>query len=261
MYDKIKTFGKFTIVLLTIVSMAFSGVSVAQADSTYYVGTENTNSAVTYDTIQKAVNAASANATIKVANGTYNTSVEVDTKNITLAPYDASKTVVIDATNESYGDAIFGVEENTVNLHENVTLTENAVYVNTANAPNGATTYNNVSTAFEGISNNTVMYVVPGEYTNESYNVTVENVAISNYNATQNLTFDATNTSEGSVFYGEYADTVRVDSDVTILGEVFASGGSFNLDSGIQTKFFGIPIWAIVVVVGIGGYIYQSGKE
>jgi pectin methylesterase-like acyl-CoA thioesterase len=248
---KQKTIATVFVALITMSLIAVSGSVVAQSGSTYYVGTSNTNDAVTYDTIQKAVDNASEGSTIVVEPGTYNTSVMVETANLTFESNNSS-TVTINAVNEPYGEAFYGLESNNVSLGSNVDKSENAAYVNASSYSGNGTTYANLTEAFDNVSNNTVLYLGNGTYEG-SWNVSNENISIRNYEPSGDVTINSTNTTEGSAFTGEFAENVRIGPDVTIIGDVYAGGGGLS-GSGFSMEFYGIPVWAIAVVLSLFGY-------
>lgn len=245
------------VALVTMSLIAVSGGAMAQSGGTYYVNTTGTNDAVTYGTIQKAVDNAEANSTIVIAGGTYNNSVNVETANLTFNAYQTGS-VTINTTNEPYGEAFYGIESNGITLGSNVTASENAAYVNVSSYSGSGTTYANLTEAFGSVSNDTTLYLGNGTYEG-SWNVTSKNISVRNYDTSGNVTINATNTTSGTAFTGEFAENVRIGPDVTVIGDVYAGGGLSG--SGLSMSFYGIPVWAIVVVLGLLGYAFTQMEE
>ena len=248
-----KNFKKL-IMAFVVFGAIFGMVAPVSANGVLYVGTADTNSAVTYDSVQEAVNNASANDTIHVAPGTYNESVEVTTDNLTIQNYNSSAgNVTIDATNQKYGEAFYGGESQNLSIGSNVLVDENVVYVNTSESEN----YDTVQEAVNNTVDNSTLRINPGTY-NESLNVTSNHVRFANYNFSEgNVVLDATETNHSSVFRGEYKDNVSVGHKVTVKGNVWAIGGG-GLGDIAGSTYFGVPMWAYLVVLVIGGYIYME---
>ncbi|AAQ13799.1 hypothetical protein [His2 virus] len=253
-----KAFVGVMLALTVISSMAMP----AAAAGTLYVGTSETNDAVTYSTVDDAVANASDGDTIELAPGTYNASIEVNTANLTIQRDSSvsSGTVTIDASGEKYGDAFYGSNDSSLSLGTNVAVTENVVTVDSANTGN-ADTYGTISDAMDNTTANSTISIAPGTY-NTSINVTSDNVGfVNNAPASGNVTIDATNTTEGSAFVGNYSDNVRVGGDITVEESVLGiGGGQFgeSVGNALGANVFGIPFWAIGVVALLVGYIYQT---
>ncbi|QSJ05046.1 virion protein [Haloarcula virus Hardyhisp2] len=253
-----KTFVGVMLALTVISSMAMP----AAAAGTLYVGTSGTNEAVTYSTVENAVANATDGDTIEVAPGTYSESIEVNTANLTIQRDSSvsSGTVTINASGEKYGDAFYGESDSSLTLGTNVAVTENIVTVDSANTAN-ADTYGTISDAMDNTTANSTISIAPGTY-NESINVTSENVGfVNNAPNSGSVTIDATNTTEGMAFFGEHSDDVRVSGSVTIEESVLGiGGGQFeeSVGNALTTNIFGIPFWAIAVVVLLAGYIYTA---
>lgn len=246
-------------VIMTVFGSMAMPVSAA---GTHYVGISGQNDAVSYDNLQDAVNNASSGDTIEVATGEYSTSVNVTTNNISIVRDSSvsSGTVTVNATQEMYGVAFYGEHDENLTLGTNVETVENTVTVDSANAEGTTGTYSNVSNAMSNVDSNYTISIVPGTY-NESVNVTSKNVGIENSDpASGSVTIDATNTSEGQVFYGPNSDSVRIGEDITVKENVIGIGGG-AIGNAATFQVLGIPMWAIVVVALILGYVYveESG--
>lgn len=253
-----KAFTTMVALMLLISSVgAFGGM--VSAGGTLYVGTTGTNDAVTYSSIQDAVNNASSGDTIEVASGTYNTTVDVTTNNVTINVYNSSNgDVVINASGEEYGEAFYGEYDHNLTLGTNVQVTEDVVYVGTSNT-DGNYTYTTIQNAINDTGSNTTISIAPGEY-NESLNITSKNVGFINYNvsADTDVVINATNTTSGDAFRGEYNSSVRVGQYITVKEETYAGGGS--LGDLATNEFAGIPYWAIALVAFVVGFLYYENE-
>lgn len=249
---------KPAIAALVVLAALGSIALPVSAAGTHYVGVSGENEAVTYDSIQNAVENASAGDTIEVGSGTYEESIEATTDNITIQRYssETSGTVTIDASNQTYGDAFYGEHRHNYTFGSNVALTENTVTVDPNNTAN-ADTYSSVQKAVDNSTANTTVEIVPGEY-KESVNVTVDYLAFTN-NAPSNgdVAINATNTTNGQAFYGNYSDNVRVGRYVTVNENVIGVGGG-TIGQAVSFSLFGIPVWALAIVVGLLGYVYYE---
>lgn len=249
------------IAVMVIFTVLGSVVTPVSAAGTLYVGTSGTNDAVTYDSVENAIENASAGDTIEVASGTYNVSAEVSTDNVTIQRYssESSGTVTLDATNEKYGDAFYGEHSQNVSFGTNVTVNENVITVNESNS--GTTdVYADIQTAVDNASANTTISIVPGDY-NTSVNVTSENLGFVNDAPNDgDVTIDATNTSDGEAFTGNYSESIRIGQHLTVEESVFGVGGG-AVGNAISYSVFGIPAWAIAVVALLLGYVYYEEME
>lgn len=251
---------KTAITAFVVMALIGSVVQPVAASGTLYVGTTSTNDAVTYSTIDNAVENASSGDTIEVASGTYNTSVEVtaDNLNIIRSSSETSGTVTIDATNSKYGDAFYGDKAHNVTTGTNVALTENTVTVD-ANNTGTAGTYGTIQNAVDNATANSTVSIVPGEY-QESVNVTTQSVAFVNNNPDNgNVTVNATQTDKGDAFYGEYDKQIRIGQNLIVEESVYGVGGG-AIGSAVAFTLFGIPAWAILVVALLAGYVLYEEK-
>jgi len=246
---------KSLIALLAIMAVMGTVVQPVAAAGTLYVGTSSTNDAVTYDTLQAAVDNASNGDTIEVATGTYDTSIDVTTKNLTIVRDSSvtSGTVTINATNAKYGSATYGEYGSSLTLGTNVATNENIVTVDSANTANTGT-YGTIQNAVDNSTANTTVEIVSGTY-NTSINVTTEYLAFENADSSQgNVTIDASNTTQGNAFYGEDSDTVRVGQNLIVESSVYGFG-SGAIGSTLTMSVLGIPLWALIIVALLVGFV------
>lgn len=251
-------FKKSIIAALLVMAMLGSVVTPASAAGTLYVGTTGENEAVTYDSIDAAIQNASAGDTIEVSSGTYEESIDVTTNNVSIELYsgETSGTVEINATDEIYGDALYGEHSHNVTLGSSVETVENTVTVDPEDTSSTGV-YGSVQNAVNNSVANTTIEIAPGEYS-ESVNVTAENLGfVNNAPSTGDVTINATDTTTGQAFTGEYSDNTRIGAYVTVEESVIGIGGG-AIGDAVSYDVFGIPAWAIAIVAVLLAYVYYE---
>jgi pectin methylesterase-like acyl-CoA thioesterase len=237
--------------------MAIAAIPVS-AEGTIYVNTTDTNDAVTYDTIENAIENASSGATIKIAGGEYDTSVDVTTDNVTLEDYNTTDTTIVEinATNTDYGDALYGEYAHNVTLGSDVSISQNVVYVDIA----GTAEFTSIQNAVDSVSNNTTISIEAGSEYQESVDFgDKEYIGLVNrYPSDGNVVINATNTESGDAFVSE--NNLRIGGYITVKEDVYAGGGAVIEDS-LTSTFMGIPVWTWVIALVIVGYIYYDKSE
>lgn len=143
-----------------------------------------------------------------------------------------------------------------VGMAHNADYTETYVGNATEMDVSGNYTYTTISDAINNTAPNGTINVQEGNYTlTETVNVTHENITVQSFNNT-NVFINATNTTMGYAFDGNGSDTLSIGQNITIDGNVFASGGSGGSDTSDLPKltktYYGIPLWAFLVVVLLG---------
>lgn len=136
------------------------------------------------------------------------------------------------------------------------------VYVGNATEMNVSEnqTYSTLQNATDNVAANGSVEIQSGTYNlSESVNVSEDNVTYAAF--TDNVTIDASNTSDGYAFTGNGTDTLSVGENVTISGNVYAGGGGGGdtTQSELETKYYGIPLWGYLLgALALLGVAYKA---
>jgi len=195
----IKNLDHFTIFIVRPDTPTDDGSSTTNDSSGGTVCVVGSGSNNCYQTIQAAVDAASAGDQIKVADGTYSDPVSIDKPGLTIS---CSGTGAEINTNGDIGLSLLPGADNTT--IENCLITGNGDGIN-LNGVTGTTIRNN------SITDNS--YVTSGIYIIDSSSVTISNNTISN----NQMGIDITETEEGN------------SSDIVISGNIFDSNSDYNI--------------------------------
>ena len=101
------------------------------------------------------------------------------------------------------------------------------------------------------------VFIEPGTY-NESVNVTSDYMMFQSTNASQNVTVDASNTSDGQALR-THDYTTYVDSEIDTVNAVLGGGGSGS--GTLDGTFAGVPNVVWMLVVALGGIVYYKRQE
>jgi hypothetical protein len=209
-----------------------------------------------YNSVQKAVNSASAGDTIELEGGeTYYESIDLTADNLNFTSSN-NQTVEIVAYKSNGTQAIDFSSDggtSTVNVGDNVRLVNKSVVTVNASDSNN---YNNISEAINDTTHGTVVNIVPDTY-NESVNITSDYVILQSTNTSENVTIDATNTTSGDAVVENGNGIIVRDSVKTINGVLGSGGGSI----GLNDKVGGIPKFVWLIVAGVGAFILWNRME
>ena len=243
--EKIANAGIVSMLVFTVIvsSVALSGVASAATL------TVNPDGTADYRTIQAAVDDAGEGDTVSVEPGVYHETVKVPQGNLTIESTSNSGenvTVVAVKANGTLAVEHTTSDSNGVLTLSNVsTFDQNTTQVGSSSEAN----YSTVSDAVANVSDGDKVLLEPGTY-NESVNVTNTYVMFQSTNMSQNVTVDASNTSEGQAFR-ENENVVYYGSNIKEVNAVLGGGGSS--ESGLSGTMFGVPnfVWGIVVIAGL----------
>lgn len=244
-----------TLVLITIMSFAVTPVSAAQIT----VGEESTND---YSSIQDAVDNALDGDTIVIANGTYYESVNVTTANLTFKTASGVNQSVVVAAHKSHanGNGSLAFDTSAVS---GVTVDTNISQIDaqtvTVNASSTTGNYSTIQNATDNVVEGTVISIDPDTY-NESVNVTTNYLYFKSSSTTENVTIDAQNTSTGIAIDDANAEGIFVGDNVKMLDAALGGSGGNTINADILgDTFFGIPLWAyLIVVIALVGLYYRE---
>lgn len=140
----------------------------------------------------------------------------------------------------------------------------NTAYVGNATemGVNETQTYDTIQNATDNVAENGSVEIQSGTYNlSESVNVTESNVTYAAYS--DNITIDASNTSDSYAFVGNGSDTVSVGENVTIEGNVYAGGGGGEISqSDLEETYYGVPLWGYLLgILALLGAAYKADSS
>jgi hypothetical protein len=241
----------FAFVALTI---ALGAMAMPVIGATITVNPDGTED---YTTIQSAVDNAGEGDTVRVEPGVYHETVSVSQGNLTIeSASDSGENVTILAVKANGTDAV----KHTTSDTNGVLTLNNVSDVDESNATVGSSTeanYSTIQNATDNLGMGDKVFIEPGTY-NESVNVTSDYMMFQSTNASQNVTVDASNTSDGQAFR-THDYTTYVDSDINTVNAVLGGGGSGS--GTLDGTFAGVPNVVWMLVVALGGIVYYKRQE